>query len=230
MPDHCPTNQDPPGPLRLGVLISGGGTTLENLVERIADGRLAGVQIAVVISSRGEVRGCGIARGAGLPLRIVRRREHATLEGFSQAIAAALDAAGVELVVMAGFLCLWRIPARYAARVLNIHPALLPKFGGQGMYGMHVHRAVLAAGEGESGCTVHLADDLYDHGPIVAQRRVPVLPDDTPETLAARVATAERELYPEVIAQVARHGVRWLEQFVSPRASSGPRGTRGSAR
>ena len=113
--------------------------------------------------------------------------------------------------------------------MLNIHPALLPKFGGQGMYGLHVHRAVLAAGEGVSGCTVHLADDLYDHGPIVAQRRVPVLPDDTPETLAARVAAVERELYPQVIAQVARHGVRWLAQF-SSRVSNGPRGIRESAR
>jgi folate-dependent phosphoribosylglycinamide formyltransferase PurN len=106
------------------------------------------------------------------------------------------------------------LPPRYAGRVLNIHPALLPRFGGRGFWGHHVHEAVLAAGVTESGCTVHLVDTEYDHGPIVAQRRVPVLPGDTPDTLAERVGVAERELYPHVIQQVANQGLEWLKQFL----------------
>jgi formyltetrahydrofolate-dependent phosphoribosylglycinamide formyltransferase len=197
-------------PLKLGVLISGGGSTLENLLHRLRDGRLRNVEIRLVISSRRSVPGVDIARSAGLPLAAIRRKDYAADATFSDAITAALDAAGVELVVLAGFLCLWRFPPRYAGRVLNIHPALLPRFGGQGMYGGHVHAVVLAAGERESGCTVHLADLQYDHGPIVAQARVPVQPGDTPTTLAERVGEAERELYPQVIQRVADEGLAWL--------------------
>jgi len=200
--------------LRLGVLISGSGTTLENLIRRIRDGRLRRVQIALVISSRATVRGVTIAREAGLPVEIIRRRDYADEESFSAAISAALDRVAADLVVLAGFLCHWRLPERYFGRALNIHPALLPKFGGKGMYGRHVHEAVLAAGERETGCTVHLVDDQYDHGPIIAQARVPVLPGDTPDRLAERVMAAERELYPQVIQEVADHGVQWLRQFM----------------
>jgi len=204
--------------LGLGVLISGTGTTLANLIERGADGRLRNVEIRLVISSRGAVPGVEIARQANLPLEIIRKRDYPALAAFSRAIVTALDAAGVDLVVMAGFLCFWRIPPHYEGRVLNIHPALLPNFGGHGMYGHRVHEAVLAAGVSESGCTVHLADNEYDHGPIVAQTRVPVCPDDTPDSLAARVGVAERELYPYVIQQVADHGLPWLiRQVEAPR-------------
>lgn len=201
------------GPLRLAALLSGGGTTLENLVARTADGRLRGVEIRVVISSRSEVRGVRIAREAGLPLVVLRRRDYVDDDAFSTAITATLDAAGVDLVVLAGFLCFWRIPPAYLGRVLNIHPALLPRFGGRGFFGHHVHEAVLAAGETQSGCTVHLADNQYDHGPIVARSVVPVEPGDTPDTLAARVGVAERELYPQVIQRVADEGLAWLRQF-----------------
>ena len=121
-----------------------------------------------------------------------------------------MDQAEAHLVLMAGFMRYWRLPPRWQGRVLNIHPALLPRFGGRGMYGGHVHAAVLAAGERESGCTVHLVDLEYDHGPIVAQRRVPVLPGDTPDTLADRVQAAERELYPEVVQAVVERGLEWL--------------------
>ncbi len=200
-------------PLRLAVLISGGGTTLENLVARIGDGRLRGVQIRLVISSRASVRGVDIARSAGLPLAIIRRKDYPSDDLFSAAITAALDHAGVDLVTLAGFLCFWHLPPQYEGRVLNIHPALLPRFGGQGFYGHRVHEAVLAAGAAESGCTVHLVDNQYDHGPIVAQSRVPVRPDDTPDTLAERVGAAERELYPRVIQYVADQGREWLHQF-----------------
>lgn len=201
-------------PLRLGVLISGAGTTLANLIERCADGRLRNVEVKLVISSRGKVGGVEITRRANLPLLIIRKRDYADLSTFSHAVTAALDSAGINLVVMAGFLCLWHFPPHYEGRVLNIHPALLPKFGGRGMYGQHVHQAVLAAGMAESGCTVHLADGAYDHGPIVAQTRVPVRPDDTPEFLAVRVGKAERELYPRVIQAVADHGLPWLARQV----------------
>ena len=196
--------------LRLGVLISGGGSTLANLIERLGDGRLRGVRIVAVVSSRGAVRGAEIARQAGLSLAIVRRRDHADADGFSRAVAASLDAAEVDLAAMGGFLCHWRLPTRYASRTLNIHPALLPAFGGRGMHGRRVHEAVLTSGATESGCTVHLVDEIYDHGPILAQRRVRVAPGDTPESLAARVGQAERELYPRVIQRVADEGVSIL--------------------
>jgi formyltetrahydrofolate-dependent phosphoribosylglycinamide formyltransferase len=197
----------------LAVLISGGGTTLENLIARIRDGRLRGVEIRLVISSRSTVRGVVIARAAGLPLQIVRRKDYPDDAMFSTAITAALDRACVDLVVLAGFLCFWRLPPHYAGRVVNIHPALLPRFGGKGFYGHQVHEAVLAAGATESGCTIHLVDNQYDHGPIIAQSCVPVQANDTPDSLAERVGVAERELYPRVIQQIADHGLDWLRQF-----------------
>jgi formyltetrahydrofolate-dependent phosphoribosylglycinamide formyltransferase len=165
-------------------------------------------------SPRATVGGVEIARRAELPLEIIRKHDFADVSAFSDALVKALDTAAVDLVVMAGFLCLWHLPERYQGRVLNIHPARLPSFGGRGMHGHHVHEAVLAAGVPESGCTVHLADNEYDHGPIVAQARVPIHPDDSPDSLAARVGRAERELYPDVIQNVADHGLPWLLQQV----------------
>jgi phosphoribosylglycinamide formyltransferase-1 len=200
------TPSAPDSPLRIAVLISGSGSTLDNLIRRIQDGRLRHVHIARVVSSRGSVRGVEIARAASLPLSIVRQKDYSSAESFSEALTREVDAAGVDIVILAGFLCLWRFPERYAGRVLNLHPALLPLFGGRGMYGRNVHAAVLAAGAQMSGCTVHLADDIYDHGRIVAQREVRVHPGDTPDTLAARVSAAEQELLPEVIQRIADHG------------------------
>ncbi|MBI5863884.1 MAG: phosphoribosylglycinamide formyltransferase [Planctomycetes bacterium] len=202
--------------MRVAVLISGGGSTLANLIERICDGRLRGVRIVQVVSSRPDVRGVEIARGAGLPLAIVQRRDFAALDAFSDALVHAIGQTPTDLVVMAGFLCRWRIPPPWRGRVLNIHPALLPAFGGQGMFGHHIHEAVLRSGATRSGCTVHLADDEYDHGPILAQREVPVLKDDTVETLTARVGQAERELYPEILQTIADRGTAWLDSFIRP--------------
>lgn len=207
-------------PLRIAVLVSGGGTTLENLLRRIADGRLRHVRIELTISSRADVRAVAVARDAGLPVEVVDPRRFDSLQAFSDAIAHRLRDAGVQLAVMGGFLHLWRIPADFVGRVLNIHPALLPDFGGRGMYGLRVHRAVLEAGVPVSGCTVHIADDAYDHGPIIAQMRVPVRADDTPETLARRVRQAEFALYPCVIQQVADAGLRWLDDYLSPGGSA----------
>ena len=184
--------------LRLGVLISGGGRTLLNLLDRIKRGELD-AEVAVVISSLSKVKGVTHARDAGLPVVIIRKKDHPDVGEFSRRIVEALEARDVQLACQAGWMCYWRIPDRWMGRVMNIHPGLLPKFGGKGYYGHHVHEAVLAAGETESGCTVHFADNEYDAGPIILQRKVPVLPDDDPDTLAARVFEQECIAYPEAI-------------------------------
>lgn len=176
------------------MLLSGTGRTLRNLIEKISSGALA-AEIVVVISDRQGVLGITRAQEAGLPA-FVTKDAGATFD--------LLRRHRVDLVCLAGYLRLLRIPPDFAGRVLNIHPALLPKFGGKGMYGHHVHAAVLAAKERESGCTVHLCDDEYDRGEIVVQRKVPVLPGDDADTLAARVFAAECEAYPDAIATVAR--------------------------
>ena len=186
------------GRIRLGVLVSGGGTTLQNFIDRIADGTL-NAEIAVVVSSNREAYALERAARAGIPAEVVCHAEHDSMESFSAAIDEILDRCEVDLVTLAGFLMLYRIPERYLGRVLNIHPALLPAHGGKGFYGDRVHRAVLEAGEKESGCTVHFADNLYDNGPIILQKRVPVLPGDTVETLRARVAEQENIAYPEAV-------------------------------
>lgn len=186
-----------PRPLRLAVLLSGSGRTLDNLLDRIRDGRLAAT-VQVVISSREDVRGVRIAEAAGLPVRVVSPQE-LSIAAFSDRIFGACAASGADLVVMAGFLHLVAVPPSFAGRVINIHPSLLPAFGGKGFHGLHVHRAVLARGCTVSGCTVHLVDDEYDHGRILLQKTVPVLSDDTPESLAARVFAAECEALPQAI-------------------------------
>ena len=188
-------------PFPIAVFLSGGGTTLQNLIDQIEAAKLP-VRIVQVISSRADAFGVERARRAGLPVAVVQRRDFASREAFSEQTFELCRAAGAELVVLAGYLQLLRIPPDYRMRILNIHPALLPAFGGKGMYGHHVHEAVLDYGAKVSGCTVHFVDDQYDHGPIVAQRAVPVREGDTPESLAERVFWAECELYPEVIRAV----------------------------
>jgi formyltetrahydrofolate-dependent phosphoribosylglycinamide formyltransferase len=192
-------------PLRLAVLLSGSGRTLDNLLERIASGHLAAT-IELVVSSREDVRGVRIAEAAGIPVSVVSPRGVAVAD-FSQAIFDACDSCLADLVVMAGFLHLVRIPSRFAGRVVNIHPSLLPAFGGKGFHGMHVHRAVIERGCTLSGCTVHFVDDEYDHGRILLQKAVPVLCDDTPDSLAARVFAAECEALPEAIALISKRSL-----------------------
>ncbi len=204
-------------PIRLGVMISGSGRTLVNLLSEIAAGRLA-AEVAVVISSLTQVKGVQRARDAGLPLEILRVKDHPDPAVYGESIAAVLERHGVELAVQAGWTAYWRIPDRWLGRVLNIHPALLPKYGGKGFFGRHVHEAVLAAGDRESGCTVHFANNEYDAGPIILQRRVPVLPGDSADTLASRVFQQECIAYPQAIrlyatGQVRMRGddVEWLD-------------------
>lgn len=197
----CPANSlDAPlsHPVRLAVLLSGSGTTLQNFLDRIADGRMH-AQIAVVLASRADAGGLERARRAGVPATAVPRKEFADVERFNDALHAELARHTFDLITLAGFLSPFQLRHRYAGRVLNIHPALIPAFCGKGFYGAKVHQAALDAGVKVSGCTVHFADDQYDHGPIVLQGTVPVLDDDTPETLAARVHAVEHELYPEAI-------------------------------
>ncbi len=196
------------GRFRIAVMISGGGTSLQNLIDRIADGRLPGVEIAVVISSRSTVEGVARAERAGLPVDVIRVKDKADVQRFSDEIALTLDVYAVDLVVQAGWLCFWRVPPAWLGKVINIHPALLPKYGGKGFYGRHVHEAVLAAGETETGATVHWVDNEYDHGPIIAQARCPVQPGDTVETLGERVMGLERELLPRVILDIKRGEVK----------------------
>jgi formyltetrahydrofolate-dependent phosphoribosylglycinamide formyltransferase len=185
-------------PVRLGVLISGGGTTLMNIIEYIKNGKL-NAQVAVVISSLSKAGGVAKARNAGLDVKIIRKRDYADIDQFSKRIEAELIAADVDLIVQGGWLCLWKIPSRYENRVMNIHPALLPSFGGQGMWGHHVHEAVLKAGCKISGCTVHFCTNEYDKGPIIVQRACEARSDDTADTLAARVFEQECIAYPQAI-------------------------------
>ncbi len=185
--------------LRLGVLLSGGGRTLVNIMDNINAGSLE-AEVVVVIASR-DCKGIQRSKDAGLDVHLVPYKDYGEdrLDEYSQQITDLLDAAKVDLVIMAGFLSMWIIPPKYESCVINIHPALLPKFGGQGMFGHYVHEAVIAAGETESGCTVHFVTNEYDKGAIIVQRKVPVKPEDTPDDLAARVFEQECLAFPQAI-------------------------------
>lgn len=190
-------------PLSAAVFASGGGSNLQSLLDHESSDPLWRVRL--VVSDREEAGALERARAAGVATRVVPTRGRPTDEVAAE-ILFALDERDVGLVFLAGYLKL--IPAKVVAahrrRILNIHPALLPGFGGKGMYGMNVHRAVLEAGARVSGPTVHLVDEEYDRGTILAQWPVPVLPGDTPEALAARVLEVEHLLYPRVADHLAR--------------------------
>jgi phosphoribosylglycinamide formyltransferase 1 len=183
--------------LRVGVLISGGGTTLANFLRERDAGRLD-IDIPIVIADR-ECGGIAKSVAAGLVCEVIPRRSFSSTAQFSRAVFQRLRAASVELVTLAGFLSRLDVPDDFRHRVMNIHPSLIPAFCGKGMYGHYVHEAVLARGCKVSGCTVHFADSEYDHGPIISQSCVPVLEEDTPDTLAARVFEAECVAYPDAI-------------------------------
>ncbi len=188
--------------LRIVVLISGGGTTLRNLIEKSRAGEVP-IDIVLVISSTEKAGGLRFAEEANIPAVVVPFRQFADERAFSEVIFEHCRRVGPDFVVMGGFLKRLVIPEDFELRVLNIHPALIPAFCGKGYYGRRVHEAVLEFGAKVSGCTVHFADQEYDHGPIILQRAVPVLDTDTPESLAARVFQAECEAYPEALRLLA---------------------------
>ncbi|MEM7263643.1 MAG: formyltransferase family protein [Planctomycetota bacterium] len=194
----------PSSPLSIGFMLSGTGRTLDNLVAFLANRPELGA-IRAVLSDRPGVLGLEKAERFGIPHHVMpcARPED------SAAIFAWLDDQKIDYVLLGGWLKLLKIAPGWEHRVLNIHPSLIPKFSGHGFYGSRVHRAVIAAGERESGCTVHFVDDIYDHGPVLLQRKVPVLPDDTTDTLADRVFEAECDAYPEAIELLASGAVRF---------------------
>ncbi|HET7600419.1 MAG TPA: phosphoribosylglycinamide formyltransferase [Gemmatimonadales bacterium] len=187
-------------PMRIAVAVSGRGSNLEALIRALPPGGPAAV--VLVLTNRADAGAVEVARRHGIPVSVLRDADDAT------AWREALEAARVDLVVLAGYLRLVPAPVveRFRGRIVNIHPALLPAFGGPGMYGRRVHEAVLAAGAQESGATVHLVDEVYDRGAVLAQARVPVLPGDTAATLAARVLGVEHKLLPAVVLAAAKAG------------------------
>lgn len=190
--------------LRIVPLVSGGGRTVLNLLDRIEGGTLA-AEIPLVLADR-ECAAIGRLEARGVKVELIPWPGDP--DAWAERAWPRIEAAKADLVVAAGFLRLLRIPPRWLGKVMNIHPGLLPRFGGKGLYGDRVHKAVLAAREKESGCTVHFSDNEYDTGPKILERRVPVLPADTVESLAARVFLAECEAYPEAIRLFAEGRLR----------------------
>ena len=184
---------------RIALFISGTGGNAINLLRACAEGRVPGLPVLGLAST---AKAGGLARFAveGLATAIVIRSDFDTDEAFSEACYREAEARGAEVICLCGWLKKLTVPTRWQGRILNIHPGLLPQYGGPGMYGMRVHRAVLAAGEVVSGATVHMVDDEYDHGRVLGQLLVPALPGDTLDDLQRRVYAAEMELYPRALA------------------------------
>ena len=203
--------------LALGVLASHGGTNLQAIIDSCRSGAID-AEVRVVISNNSRSLALERARRANIPASHLSSSTHPDPDRLDEAITETLRLYGVQVVALAGYMKMLgtRTLDAYRSRILNVHPALLPKFGGQGMYGERVHEAVLASGDRISGVTVHLVDEVYDHGPVVAQTQVPVLPDDTPGTLAAKVLEQEHILYPETIQRIATGEID-LDVLATPR-------------
>jgi phosphoribosylglycinamide formyltransferase 1 len=191
-------------PLSLGFLASHGGTSMRAIVAAIDSGDLD-ARAQILICNNGDAPALQFAKQRGIPFKHISATTHGDATGADLAICKTLQDSGAEWIVMSGYLRKLgpATLARYRGRILNIHPALLPKFGGRGMYGRHIHTAVLAAGEKVSGITIHLVDEEYDHGDIVAQIEVPVLPDDTVDSLQQRVTEAEPPFFVDVLKSLA---------------------------
>ena len=189
--------------LPIAVLISGGGTTLKNLIDRKAQNTLA-VDFRLVVSSNPKAKGLEYAQDAAIPARVIRKKDFVDGQAHSDAMFEAIRESGAKLVVMGGYLEHLLIPDDFEKRVINIHPSLIPAFCGKGMYGLYVHQAAIEFGVKVSGCTVHFVDNQYDHGPILLQRTCQVLEGDTPEMLQKRVFELEREALPDAINKIAQ--------------------------
>ncbi len=195
-------------PLQLGVFASGRGSNFEAILKAIDEGQLhAGVKL--LLSNNADAGALETAKKGGIPAVVLNRKMFDCRNAFIRQMISVLKFHGVDLIALAGYMK--KIPAEvireFPNKILNIHPALLPAFGGRGSYGYHVHEAVLEYGCKVSGVTVHFVDELYDHGPIIAQRTVPVEDDDTAKTLAARVLKIEHQIYPEVLQWFAEDRV-----------------------
>ncbi len=188
--------------MRLAVFISGTGRTLKNILDRIDAGQLT-AEVCLVIASTPNARGLQFAEKAGIPIQMIESKDFDSRDEYSEAMFQFCREAEVDLVVLGGFVKLLTLPEDFEDRVLNIHPSLIPSFSGKGFYGHHVHEAVLKYGVKLSGCTVHFIDNQYDRGPVILQRAVPVLDDDTPDTLNDRVFEAECEAFPDALQLLA---------------------------
>jgi len=198
--------------LFLGIFASGRGTNFKAIIEAIQNGRLD-AEVKVLISNKENAGALSIARDNGIPTSVVSRQNFASRDLFVKTLLSTLEKYGVNFIALAGYMK--KIPpeviAAYRNRILNIHPAILPLFCGKGMYGDRVHRAVLEQGCKVTGVTVHIVDEVYDHGPIVAQQCVPVKEKDTPESLAARVLRVEHEIYAKALQLFAEERVEVRE-------------------
>ncbi|MGA9363750.1 MAG: phosphoribosylglycinamide formyltransferase [Bacteroidota bacterium] len=203
--------------LNIAVFASGRGTNFEAILRAIETGKLHNLSIAAVISNNPDAPVLTIAREHNIPVYHLSQKQFPSEEKFDEAVLDVFDRYSVNFIVLAGYMkkLSTNLVRRFRNRMLNIHPALLPKFGGKGMYGMHVHEAVINSGERISGVTIHIVDEEYDHGPIVKQRTIAVDKDETPETLAMKIHGIEHQLYPEVLQLFADDRVRVNEGQVT---------------
>lgn len=187
--------------LKLAVFISGGGTNLQSLIDNCQSGSLR-AEIKMVISNNSKAYGLERARKAGIETFHISKKVYPDKNEYNKAILNLLEDHKIDLIVLAGYMKLLpsEIVKKFYGRIINIHPALLPEYGGKGMYGQNVHEAVIESGDKFSGATVHMVDERYDHGPILVQRRVPVIDGDTTETLAARVLEIEHQILPKAVS------------------------------
>ncbi len=196
--------------LNIAVFASGKGSNFKSILESIKLGKIRNAHIVIVVSNNPDAGALEVARENNIPILHINRRQFASDDDFNAALMSAMQKDRVNFIVLAGYMKKIdpNIIKAFKNRIVNIHPALLPKFGGKGMYGIHVHEAVIASKEKFSGASVHIVDEEYDHGPIVLQKTVQVEPDDTPETLATKVLQIEHDIYPEAIRLFTEGRVR----------------------
>lgn len=201
--------------LKFAVMASGGGTDFQSLIDAVETGQVR-AEICCLVASKPDIYAIERAKKAGIPVEVVRKKEFDSLETFDKAILATLKKYSADFVVLAGYLNIVgpQTIGAYENKIINIHPALIPSFCGMGMYGSHVHEAVIAYGAKYSGATVHFVNEEADAGPIIMQEVVPVLEDDTPETLAARVLETEHRLLPRAVALMADGRLRVAGRIV----------------
>ena len=192
--------------MKIAVFVSGGGTNLQAIIDNTKDGILKDIEIVLVLSSSKGAYALERAANNGIKSVVVSKKDFDSIEAWDEAVVSAVDESGAELIVLAGYLSLMgpKVVAKYSNRIINIHPALIPSFCGAGMYGIRPHQAALAKGVKVSGATVHFVNENYDEGPILLQKAVDVLPDDTPETLQRRIMEqCEWKILPQAIRLIA---------------------------